>query len=366
MKRRSLLVWLFKWLGIPCAALIVFGFVYSTQRRVLWISGQQQHAWVLLRGTLAYGWRTVEERQEESADLTSGWSVLEYGDDYPTIWWFHWNRELSWDFVQTPLWVLLIFVLAATAYLWYLDRQRTLVAIQRLVQWLTPNHRVYVKPTTVLFSLAIHLLAIALAFCVNHMVVEFLKPGGTLFRSISAPILACLLWMSPLWAVLWARQSVVYRNRLHRKYMSNHCVRCGYDLTGNASGVCPECGFGFDPTDKAAFATWSKHWIPVGAGFALAGSHFAMTLLLSKYSLSVAIRALDDPMAPRSTLLADVAGVLANILMQPLKFLWNKEMSQNVPVSVEWLLFTLNSCLWGFTIAILWRRLRHRRVHPRI
>lgn len=26
---------------------------------------------------------------------------------------------------------------------------------------------------------------------------------------------------------------------------SGHCRRCGYELTGNLSGTCPECGFSF-------------------------------------------------------------------------------------------------------------------------
>ena len=32
---------------------------------------------------------------------------------------------------------------------------------------------------------------------------------------------------------------------LRREREANgQCVRCGYDLTGNVSGVCPECGSG--------------------------------------------------------------------------------------------------------------------------
>jgi hypothetical protein len=27
-----------------------------------------------------------------------------------------------------------------------------------------------------------------------------------------------------------------------RRYPRGHCQTCGYDLTGNTSGVCPECG----------------------------------------------------------------------------------------------------------------------------
>jgi hypothetical protein len=42
--------------------------------------------------------------------------------------------------------------------------------------------------------------------------------------------MACLLWH--------------YRNRLRRflRRRRNACVTCGYSLTGNTSGVCPECG----------------------------------------------------------------------------------------------------------------------------
>jgi hypothetical protein len=40
-------------------------------------------------------------------------------------------------------------------------------------------------------------------------------------------------------AVLWRRE---LRNRLGRGFPPGHCRRCGYDLTGNESGVCPECG----------------------------------------------------------------------------------------------------------------------------
>jgi hypothetical protein len=31
-----------------------------------------------------------------------------------------------------------------------------------------------------------------------------------------------------------------------RRFPSGHCPTCGYDLTGNVSGVCPECGTAVD------------------------------------------------------------------------------------------------------------------------
>ena len=32
-----------------------------------------------------------------------------------------------------------------------------------------------------------------------------------------------------------------------RRYPKGHCQSCGYDLTGNTSGVCPECGTDVQP-----------------------------------------------------------------------------------------------------------------------
>lgn len=35
--------------------------------------------------------------------------------------------------------------------------------------------------------------------------------------------------------------------RRYRRRRRNQCVKCGYDLTGNVSGVCPECGHRTSP-----------------------------------------------------------------------------------------------------------------------
>ena len=38
-----------------------------------------------------------------------------------------------------------------------------------------------------------------------------------------------------------------YYRRLRPKHTPGHCRRCGYDLTGNESGTCPECGAAQNP-----------------------------------------------------------------------------------------------------------------------
>jgi len=71
------------------------------------------------------------------------------------------------------------------------------------------------------------------------------SPRGSRF-GICLPTYGCPWWdhvWIPLWipfvllafptALLWWRD---------RKPPRGHCQRCGYNLTGNLSGVCPDCG----------------------------------------------------------------------------------------------------------------------------
>jgi hypothetical protein len=39
----------------------------------------------------------------------------------------------------------------------------------------------------------------------------------------------------------------VHRRRRRKRERSGRCAACGYDLTGNVSGICPECGMSVDP-----------------------------------------------------------------------------------------------------------------------
>ena len=60
-------------------------------------------------------------------------------------------------------------------------------------------------------------------------------PGGTYWTLAISPGYVMLL--SAILPVMW-----VNRRRLKRRNHNGLCEACGYDLTGNVSGVCPECG----------------------------------------------------------------------------------------------------------------------------
>ena len=46
-------------------------------------------------------------------------------------------------------------------------------------------------------------------------------------------------------AIVWFVKSILAdlkARRRERRQETGHCVNCDYDLTGNSSGRCPECG----------------------------------------------------------------------------------------------------------------------------
>ncbi len=67
-----------------------------------------------------------------------------------------------------------------------------------------------------------------------------LVPAGDLYGrvgnawQISLPLLVLLAFTSIPTAFLW------WLDR--RRIAPGHCQKCGYNLTGNTSGICPECG----------------------------------------------------------------------------------------------------------------------------
>ena len=69
------------------------------------------------------------------------------------------------------------------------------------------------------------------------------RPPG---QRLIVPHWFVLLLTAPLPAWHFAR---VLRRR--RRLRRGRCLRCGYDLTANATGVCPECGGRVATAEKA-------------------------------------------------------------------------------------------------------------------
>ncbi|HET6247117.1 MAG TPA: hypothetical protein VFE47_05400 [Tepidisphaeraceae bacterium] len=76
---------------------------------------------------------------------------------------------------------------------------------------------------------------------------EFYKdsksPDSTLRLFRQAPVAAtmtCLVFSATYVPLMWLM--IRYLNVGRRRKKNGECVKCGYSLRGNVSGICPECG----------------------------------------------------------------------------------------------------------------------------
>jgi hypothetical protein len=77
-----------------------------------------------------------------------------------------------------------------------------------------------------------------MACCLLLQLVTVIDPEHGL-EPLGWILVFAVLFPAPLWGGLWAWLHVRRYNRLRPPWS---CSNCGYDLTGNASGTCPECG----------------------------------------------------------------------------------------------------------------------------
>ncbi len=92
-------------------------------------------------------------------------------------------------------------------------------------------------------------------FNVQVVDVETREPTG-FFRSakrnlilllpyLGVLIVICQFMKGPRIGDRWARTAVIWRKHAHKPPFDPRgirCTTCGYNLTGNVSGICPECG----------------------------------------------------------------------------------------------------------------------------
>jgi hypothetical protein len=102
--------------------------------------------------------------------------------------------------------------------------RRMTVNLSQLPQWVTPDQRAF----------EYHAIGFALEFHDNREIETSFRDRN-LWVAVPWPAIVLLTALPlPLW---------VYRFRKRRRLvaiMNNLCIRCGYSLVGNVSGICPE------------------------------------------------------------------------------------------------------------------------------
>jgi len=233
-----------KWCGTAGLLAVFVAFVFSTGRGVLWHCDGLCHEVGLCEGVVMFGWRPPEWCRETDQYLPEpGWSLLHSS---PTIycWWVERSGLPSWEWIAVPLWIPFAVTFLPTAYLWRRQWPRSRPVLNRWIDRLRPRERKRLTLPLWILCCLLHVAALYLGDGLAYAVYRFYD-GWLSYEPVFpfvTGVLVILFWTTPLWAILWAWLCVRLRNRLFERQTGPHCLECGYNLTGNVSGVCPECG----------------------------------------------------------------------------------------------------------------------------
>lgn len=272
MRRRPRVRRALKWGGAVTSLGIMIAFVVSIHCSIVYASPSQHYQFGLLAGGMSVGWWPSRlEPANNPYPGRPGWNVFEW--EGPLNWWFHFDVDSVLPWVTVPLWIPLLIVCPPTAFLWWRDCRIAQHCKRRGYNKRQSRLRRIIKWGGTLASVAMTFLIIS-PWCISW------SSGGGHCRIAAGAGGAGVGWCSqqaccflpglsyehcdelnprtwwfdyydgsvsylhlPLWvplllvalptAFLWWRD---------RRVPPGHCLQCGYDLTGNTSGVCPECG----------------------------------------------------------------------------------------------------------------------------
>lgn len=69
----------------------------------------------------------------------------------------------------------------------------------------------------------------------RYLCIDLARSQHYVWRILEIPLWLPFIMVALPTGVIWSRD--------RRRVRPGYCRRCGYDLQGNVSGVCPECGF---------------------------------------------------------------------------------------------------------------------------
>lgn len=79
-------------------------------------------------------------------------------------------------------------------------------------------------------------------FARSGSTVHEVESGDAAYVDVTIPFWIPMLLIPPITAMLWFDRLGRRLGLVGRDYAIGFCNACGYDLQGNASGICPECG----------------------------------------------------------------------------------------------------------------------------
>lgn len=240
-----------KWTGLVLCLLLIVGWTISLRLGVGYVSDDSRREWTLLCGELTYGWRDRDWRRDadQYAPHAGWWKATWHGGPQSWAEWpppIHFGRNRSASFVSVALWIPFLLVAIPTSVFWWVGRRETARAWRRFSEFARPLRRRRLGFLLYVACTVAHAIFFALAAVVAKQFGEFVRldyrpPEPPLLYTLSQRVIGIGLIASPIAGLLWGILLVRLQNRL-LLVQRDRCLACGYDLTGNVSGICPECG----------------------------------------------------------------------------------------------------------------------------
>lgn len=235
-----------KWLFTLLLPALAFLFLFSLTYCISWESPKVEYEFGVALGYVWFSNWDPDYLATTSYPPQPGWSRLSTIGGDPEIPWLPYfeTTKMGSGFIL-PIWIPAVVVGAVAAALWWRQRRATAATLRAFALRLRPARPVRTRVWAVLFAtVVVFALGIALAWLIESLPYVFSEKGSVaqVIKSwIHTWVVGTLFFGSPMLGFLIVWSWVRFRNRL--LFASGEvCRHCGYNLTGNVSGVCPECG----------------------------------------------------------------------------------------------------------------------------
>lgn len=232
-----------RWLGLLGCVAMVFAIAASSGKQIYWTNETDHHGARVAHGAIRIWWlRGNSSSTNSNHPGLTGWTISNHVCGIRDLW-FKCETYLDFRRLTIPQWAPLATLAIPTFFLWYLHRK----AMWNWVRWkMRPQETVRFNLSLLALFAVIHYAVVTCVFELSLTLLDMLLPA--FFGSMSIPamymrsVYSAMHWSAPLWAVLWTFQCVRCRNRLLEYEFFPACAQCNYNLRGNESGICPECG----------------------------------------------------------------------------------------------------------------------------
>ncbi len=233
-----------KYASAGVCALCLLTMLLSTQRAVDWHSPSTRYGAALSCGALMFAWRPAGwNAATDPFKPQPGVTMSGYGSPCPMSWWPQTSASPSWRALSVPIWAV---AAPAVAMLIACLRKERRGGARRVRAW---RRRERVSRRAAARGAAV--VGVAAVLSLSAIVPQITAGIGrqtwidAAIDEAGLPVgLVLSLALGLVLSLSYALGRLVYAMLQWKRVAmpDGHCDDCDYDLTGNTSGVCPECG----------------------------------------------------------------------------------------------------------------------------